>query len=165
MLNSSSPYPCLVTTRPDGWDYEFTTANGASFAIYFSNETDFFDGTEFANAVVSVGFKPTAGRRTRRGFRLPTNDDPQLFTTIAWAIETYLVQYPNQIVIWVCSTLDDQEVARKSLFDRKYRLWCQRSSLAIVKRDVEITPRDLMSIVYRADSRFRTELEALLPEE
>ena len=75
------------------------------------------------------------------------------------------MQYPNQLVIWVCSTLDDQETARKSLFDRKYRLWCQRSSLGIIKKDVEITPRDLMSIVYRTDSRFRAELEALLPQE
>lgn len=51
-----------------------------------------------------------------------------------------------------------------SYFDRKYRLWCRQSSLAIVKKDLEITARDLMSIVYRADSPFRAELEALLPE-
>jgi hypothetical protein len=165
MLSSSSPYPCLVTTRADGRDYEFTTASGAGFVIYFSDETDFFDGAAFADAVVSIGFKPTAGRHTRRGFRVPTDQDPQLFATIAWAIETYLEQYPHRLIVWVCSTLDDQEVARKLLFDRKYRLWCRQSSLAIVKKDLEITARDLMFIVYRADSPFRAELEALLPEE
>ena len=112
MSSSSRPYNCRITARANGLDYEFATARGTEFSRYFTSEADFFEGAAFAESVVAVGFRPKHGRVTRRGFRMPADDDPLLFATLAWAIDTYLAQQPNQIVTWVCSTADHQEAAR-----------------------------------------------------
>ena len=164
MLNSLRPYPCQVTSGDDGTDYEFTTAGGTKFIVYFTSEVDFFEGADFNDLVVTIGFRPQAGRVTRPGFRVPASDDPQLFTTIAWVIESYLMQHPQRLVVWVCSTADNQEAARLALFDRKWRLLSRYATLLLRKVNLELAPREFMSIVYRADSPFRAELEALLPE-
>ena len=164
MSNSLPPYPCRITTRPGGLDYEFTAAAGTEFLIYFSPEYDFFEGASFANFVVSIGFQPKAGRVTRKGLRVPAEDDPQVFATVAWAIESYLLAYPHHFVSWVCSRADNQEAARLALFDRKWRLLSRYATLPLQKVNLELAPREFMSIVYRADSPFRAELEALLPE-
>ena len=165
MSNSLLPYPCRITVREDGLDYEFTTTRGTEFIVYFFNEYDFFEGALFAESVVAIGFRPKSGWVTRRGFRMPAEDDPQVFATIAWAIEAYLTQHQHQLITWVCSTLDRQEAARHALFDRKYRQWQKQTALELIKKDLELAPREFMSLVYRQDNQFRAELEALLPDD
>jgi len=165
MSNSFSPYPCQIISRANGLDYEFTTSSGVTFLVYFAVETDYFEGAGFANFVVSIGFQPKTGRITRKGFRVPTEDDPQVFITIASAIENYLAAHPHHLVTWVCSRADDQETARHLLFDRKWRLLHRASPMPLRKVNLELAPREYMSIIYRTDSPFKAELEMLLPEE
>ena len=67
------------------------------------------------------------------------------------------------MVVWICSPDRQQQRARNKLFNRWHQHYKEHNGvLTILKKDVETSPGEYASLLYRADHPEREALEELL---
>lgn len=154
---SSRPYPYRSKRLPEASVYEFATDNGLIYNITFTTY-------DFPNPILSQHGVVLGIELPDSGTRDP-GTDPRIEATVIAVIELLLNTDPTRVILWVCSPDKRQQAARNRKFDRWHRNYRENSGLlTIIKADLEVSPGEYTSLLYRADHPDAAALEALLRE-
>ena len=148
--NSSNPSPYPLSETETG--FAFITDRGAIYRLDFTSDSDYLPDTPFADSVYSFSILPISGSFDRK--------DPRIEPTVVDAIGLLFEAIPQAVLIYVCSTEDDQELVRSRLF----RQWFSRHKDAYTKFDFNYPQQRLyMSAIVRQDfpEKYQVELTIL----
>lgn len=149
------PYPYRLRALPGTVLYEFTDYKGRLYSITFTAFDFPAQPLRDHGVVLGLELQDPAAR--------DDGQDPRLEATMVAVVEQVVRQHPAAIVVWICSPDQQQQRARNKLFNRWYQHYRQHSgSLTIIKKDVETSPDEYTSLLYRADHPDRAALEELL---
>jgi hypothetical protein len=74
--------------------------------------------------------------------------DPKVGTTIMHLIEVFFASYPNSILVYVCSALDQQDRHRQILFAKWYKSSSLRAGFIFMQKKILTT---YCGIIYNAN--------------
>lgn len=155
---SLRPYPYRLISRGQVKAYEFTTESEIVYEITFT-AGDYFPESPLREHGIILGLElldPLA--------RDPGTDS-RIEATVVVVISQVLAEVEN-IIVWICSPDKKQQRARNALFNRWYQHYKRSGGpLNIIKKDVQPTTGQFVSILYRAENSERDELERLLLEQ
>ena len=151
-LSSSnlSPYPLSETET----GFAFTTERGAVYHVDFTSDSAYLPDTPFADSVYSFSILPVAGSGSF------DRKDPRIEPTIIQALHVFFTSVSKAVLLYVCSTENDQERVRSRLFGQ----WFSRHRKGFDKFDFHYPEQRLyMSVIVRQDlpESWRVELAIL----
>lgn len=148
--SSSNPSPYPLSETETG--FAFTTQRGTTYRLDFTSDADYLADAPFANSVYSFSLLPLTGSIDRR--------DPRIESTVVQALRLFFEADPKAVLLYVCSTENDQERVRSRLFGQ----WFARHQAGFEKFDFNYPQQRLyMSAVVRRDlpERWLVELTIL----
>lgn len=153
--NSSRPYPYRSRVLPQATIYEFWAEDGLLRFISLAAYPFPLPPLRDYGVVLGLELQDPTAR--------PAGQDGRIEATVVAVIEEVLAYFPPSIVVWICSPDKQQQRARNQLFSRWYQHYKENNGpLDIVKKDVETSPNEYASLLYRADHPDREALEELL---
>ena len=148
---SLNPYPCQEAA--DGKGYEFFPEGGGRCIIVLSSGAADFKNTSFAQQAIVLSIWSDITDEKRR-------KDIRIADTVFWFIEQLFIFDESSVIIWGCSTKDDQEEIRHRMFSVWYYNWMKNNrTLNIIKKDFHPEPREYYSFLYHADNPARRKIE------
>ena len=103
----SSPSPYLL--QEDSAGYYFRTDSGVTYRLFFNSDEDYLPGEALADLVLSFSIVPISGPDKRK--------DPRIKDTVIEALRRVFDSNPDYIILYTCSTDNEQEVMRSRLFN------------------------------------------------
>ncbi|GAB4010816.1 hypothetical protein GCM10028808_22750 [Spirosoma migulaei] len=120
----------------DGFIFE--TDFGITYAIRFTDDSDYISESSFVGTIFSFSITPIAGQVKQK--------DPRVEQTVIKSVLLTFEALPNAVINYVCSLDDDQEVARSRLFHRWYLKAGTNSFIKLDRTDPE--SRIFTSVVF-----------------
>jgi hypothetical protein len=151
-LSSSNPSPYPLSETKTG--FAFTTERGTVYRLDFTFDSDYLPDTPFADSVYSFSILPVDGSGSF------DRKDPRIEPTIIQALQLFFASVPKAVLLYVCSTENDQERVRSRLFGQ----WFSRHQKGFDKFDFHYPSQRLyMSAIVRRDlpESWRVELAIL----
>ena len=116
-----SPYPLQEN---DTYSYEFVTAQGIKYAIYFLDYTYMFDDyPHLADSIFMFNIDVVSG--------IPDETilDDKIGYTVLQVFKSFFEKIEN-VAVYICDSLDERHLARKRKFDMSYkkRRWADEGS-------------------------------------
>jgi hypothetical protein len=115
-----SPYPLSIN---DELSFEFITNSGVNYKIYFLDFSNMFE--DYPNITCSVFM---FNIDVIGGNPVNTPIDQRIGDTIAHIMKLFFTNLDN-VVIYVCDSVDERQLARKRKFDRWFYLYNDGSLL------------------------------------
>ena len=109
-LSLSNPLPYQLKDVESGFTFE--TDFGVTYAILFTDDSDYLFGSSFINSVFSFSITHVAGQIQQK--------DPRVEQTILNTLFLTFESSPDAVINYVCSLDDDREIARNRLFHGWY---------------------------------------------
>lgn len=146
-LSSLNPLPYPLTNVEEG--FVFKTDFGITYAIRFTDDSDYIPESSFVNEVFSFSITPIVG--------VVKQKDPRVEQTVIKAILLTFEALPNAVMNYVCSLDDDQEIARSRLFHR----WYLKAGSRFIKIDhTDKESRIHTSVIFRRNHPAETEIRS-----
>lgn len=148
--SSSNLSPYLLSETESG--FAFTTERGTTYRLDFSSDSDYLPDTSFADSVFSFSLLPVSGSFDRK--------DTRIEPTIVQALHLFFETNSKAVLLYICSTENDQERIRSRLFSQ----WFSKHQNGFEKYDFNYPEQRLhMSAIVRQDlpERWRVELMIL----
>lgn len=108
-LSSSNPSPYPLSETETG--FAFTTERGVVYHVDFTSDSDYLPDTPFADSVYSFSILPVAGSGSF------DRKDPRSEPTIIQALHVFFASVSTAVLLYVCSTENDQERVRAVCLD------------------------------------------------
>ena len=122
-LSSSNPSPYPLSETETG--FAFITERGTVYRLDFTSDSAYLPDTPFADSVYSFSILPVTGSLDRK--------DPRIEPTIIQALHVFFASVPKAVLLYVCSTENDQERVRSRLFGQ----WFSRHQKGFDKFDFQ----------------------------
>ena len=151
--NSSTPLPYPLTVVREG--YEFTTAGGEKYLLYFSDASGYFEDVAadgFAAHALMLGLKRHAAGK------LPAHDPRIAATLLDYARQAF--DDPRRVVTYVCDTADARQQQRSRLFNLLFR---KHNDGQFVKVEIAASGSLYASLIYRHDNPFAAQVLEQVP--